>query len=345
MIRCGTPSSRISKSAWVRPARAAPCGRARSRPPRPPSSTCERRAGRGFLRPRDGHREPARHTASDHAAKQPGLHVCLHGPVPRNGAGNAWPSLLDAGLKPCPTAVGCTPARGLSTPAPGTSAPHSSTQHFGTRHFIVRSKNVIQRPPHHPYPCQRAHQPVRPRHAGAGRAEIPAGQHGRRAGRHPAVHRRTRSPHRRGRSRRHAARAPARARRLPQGHRRRRRSGHCGLARRAARMGVVAMGRARRGVPESRGPGRHDVALDAQRRDDAGAEQDGVSGRDRRGVRGHRLLALQPVPTRRRSTKSSRSRARGCGTSSTTAGSKASSTRSRRSTSPPSAPTSPPRRR
>ena len=57
----------------------------------------------------------------------------------------------------------------------------------------------------------------------------------------------------------------------------------------------MAVGRARRGVPEGGGPGRHDLALDAQRRDDAGAEQDRVSIRDRRGLRGHRLLALQPV--------------------------------------------------
>ena len=46
---------------------------------------------------------------------------------------------------------------------------------------------------------------------------------------------------------------------------------------------------------------------DAQRRDDARPVEDGVPGRDRRGVRADRLLALQRRATRRSSTTSSRS--------------------------------------
>ena len=45
--------------------------------------------------------------------------------------------------------------------------------------------------------------------------------------------------------------------------------------------------------PPRRRAARHDVALDAQRGDDAGPVEDGVPGGDRRGVRDDRFLAIQ----------------------------------------------------
>ena len=61
----------------------------------------------------------------------------------------------------------------------------------------------------------------------------------------------------------------------------------------AARVGKLALGRSRRGAAACRRTARDDVALDHQCRDDARAVEDGVPGRDRRGVRDDRLLALQ----------------------------------------------------
>ena len=69
--------------------------------------------------------------------------------------------------------------------------------------------------------------------------------------------------------------------------RRRRRDGRRpGLARPVLR-------RPRRDPAQGRRPARRAVARPDQRRDDAGPEQDGLPGRDRRRLRAHRLLALQ----------------------------------------------------
>ena len=55
----------------------------------------------------------------------------------------------------------------------------------------------------------------------------------------------------------------------------------------------VVVRRSRRGLPQGRRALDHDLARHRQRRDDAGAVEDGVSGGDRFGLRDHRFLALQ----------------------------------------------------
>ena len=105
-------------------------------------------------------------------------------------------------------------------------------------------------------------------------------------------------------------------------HTRHARAGRAGDRRRrrgAARVGELAVGGSRGGVPQGRRAARDDLAQHDQRRDDARPVEDGVPGRDRRGLRADRLLALQRRTTRRRSTASSRSATAACGTSSTTA--------------------------
>ena len=82
-----------------------------------------------------------------------------------------------------------------------------------------------------------------------------------------------------------------------------------------------------------------------RRRHHARPVQDRLPGRDRHPVRADRLLALQRRTSPGRSSPTSRSRRPGSGTGSTTARSRASSTRSPRSTSPPSPATCRPRRR
>ena len=77
-----------------------------------------------------------------------------------------------------------------------------------------------------------------------------------------------------------------------------------------ARLGELGVGGSRRGVPQGGRAAGDDVAPHAQRRDDARPVEDGVPGRDRRGVRADRLLALQSARTRSSSTTSSRSRRR-----------------------------------
>ena len=93
-----------------------------------------------------------------------------------------------------------------------------------------------------------------------------------------------------------------------------------------------------------RAPDDH-VARHVNARDDARAVEDGLSGRDRLGVRDHRLLALQRALRAGSCSTSSRSATTRCGTSSSTARSRGSSTRSRRSTSRRSPPTCRPPRR
>ena len=132
---------------------------------------------------------------------------------------------------------------------------------------------------------------------------------------------------------------------LAQGERRARPAGRRRPRRGAPRVGELAVGGSRRGLPARRGTAGHDVAPDAQRRDDARPVEDGVPGRDRRGVRADRLLALQRRVRAGAATASSRSARTASGTRSSTGRSRASSTRSRRSTSPRSAATCRPRRR
>ncbi len=98
-----------------------------------------------------------------------------------------------------------------------------------------------------------------------------------------------RDPHRRG-----SATPPQRA----AGHLHQRRAlrrdrrHRCG-DRRQARLGSHPVRRARRDLPPRRRPARRTVAGEVVRGDDAGPVQDRVPGRDRRGVRADRLLAVQ----------------------------------------------------
>ncbi|CAA9230659.1 MAG: Delta-1-pyrroline-5-carboxylate dehydrogenase, partial [uncultured Blastococcus sp.] len=148
------------------------------------------------------------------------------------------------------------------------------------------------------HPCpgspQRAGPHLRPRLARTGRAAVPPGGAVRRADR-ADQHDRRPAAHGVGREVRGRPAAPAqrRPRHLRAGHARRRpgrrprgQGGGAGLA------GAV-LRRPRRGVPQGRGPAGRAVAPEAQRRHDAGAEQDRLPGRDRRGLRADRLLALQ----------------------------------------------------
>ena len=113
---------------------------------------------------------------------------------------------------------------------------------------------------------------------------------------------------------------------------------------RAGLAGAV-LRRPGRGVPQGRRPARRPVAADAQRRHHARPEQDRLPGRDRRGLRADRLLALQRALRPADPGRAAGVQRRASGTGSTTARSRASSTRSRRSTSPRSPATCPPRPR
>jgi 1-pyrroline-5-carboxylate dehydrogenase len=61
----------------------------------------------------------------------------------------------------------------------------------------------------------------------------------------------------------------------------------------AQRVGELAVGRPGRGLPQGRGPARHEVPRHAERGHHAGPVEDGPPVRDRRRLRAHRLLALQ----------------------------------------------------
>ena len=102
--------------------------------------------------------------------------------------------------------------------------------------------------------------------------------------------------------------------------------------------------RPRRDPAQGRRPARRSVAPAAQRRHDARPVEDRLPGRDRRGLRADRLLALQralrPADPRR---AADREQPAASGTAPTTGRSRASSTRSRRSTSPRSPATCRPR--
>ena len=87
---------------------------------------------------------------------------------------------------------------------------------------------------------------------------------------------------------------------------------------------------------QGRRPARRAVARPAQRGDDARPVQDAVPGRDRRGLRADRLPAVQRRLRPPAARGAAAVGARRLEPASTTARSRASSTRSRRSTSPPS---------
>ena len=140
----------------------------------------------------------------------------------------------------------------------------------------------------------------------------------------------------------HAARQGARPRRRPQGRRRPRSSRRSRPPPRPGRTGTGLPWEERaavflRAAELLAGPWRSTL----ERRDDARPVEDRAPGRDRRGLRADRLLALQRRVHDAGSTRSSRSPRRASGTGWSTGRSRASSSRSRRSTSPRSAATSP----
>ena len=95
----------------------------------------------------------------------------------------------------------------------------------------------------------------------------------------------------------------------------------------AARDWATLAVRGSRGrVPPRRGAADDDLARDAQRRDDARAVEDGVSGRDRRGVGADRLLALQSALRAGALRRAADQHATRCGTRSSTGRSRGSST-------------------
>ena len=122
-------------------------------------------------------------------------------------------------------------------------------------------------------------------------------------------------------------------------------AGHRRRARGAPRLELLVAGRPLRRAAARRRPAGGPMAAARQRRDDARAGQDGARGRDRRGRRAGRLLALQRLLRRADRASSSRSRRPASTTAWSSAASRASSTPSRRSTSRPSAATCRPRRR
>ena len=201
-----------------------------------------------------------------------------------------------------------------------------------------------RRPPR-PAAAERTQSDLSPGLARARRAEGAAGGHGRRAHRDPAGHRRQEirtgntaqavMPHKHGHvlGTWHKASARKCGRPFSRG------------AQRPSRLGQLAVGGSRRGVPPRRRAADDDVAADAQRRDDARPVEDGVSGRDRRGVRADRLLALQRRLRPGALSRSSRSARHGAWNQSDYRALEGSSTPSRRSTSRPSAATCRPRRR
>ena len=141
--------------------------------------------------------------------------------------------------------------------------------------------------------------------------------------------------------RRAAAQARARARRRATFDARRRRGRHRRGEGGRADVAIDVVRRPGRGVPPRRRPARRTVAGHAQRGHDARPVQDGLPGRDRRGLRADRLPAVQRGVRRQAAGRAAACRRRASGTSSTTGRSKASSTRSRRSTSPRSPATCP----
>jgi hypothetical protein len=116
-----------------------------------------------------------------------------------------------------------------------------------------------------------------------------------RADRDSAHHRRRGDPHRTAAPGGDAARPRARAGRLARCRERARAARHPGRPPRARGSGVVGVARARGRLHPRRRAARHHVARHHQRRHHARAVEDGVSGRNRRGVGDGRLLALQSV--------------------------------------------------
>ena len=141
---------------------------------------------------------------------------------------------------------------------------------------------------------QRAQPDLRPRQPGAG------GAGGRARGLEAKQHDLPRyigGREANGRRRRDQGRAAARPRSTCSGSRSNSTQGRRGRRQRGpgggAGVASDALRRALRDHPQGRRPARRAVAPADQRRDHARAVEDGLPGRDRRGVRAHRLLALQ----------------------------------------------------
>ena len=280
---------------------------------------------------------PRRRGARVHRADRPAL-VRRH--RARRRAGPRRPALTHAPPPPPPGSRHPRP-RGLRRAKPGRKSGG-----------IPTSRPERGAPPHgrcdpRPHPHQRDRARLRPREPRAG---LPRGG-ARRAGRdapRAAAHHRRRPRHGEGGADRgpSAARPPQGARRDPGCD-----QGGCRCRRRCRdrrRPGLARplLRRPCRHPAQGRRPPRRAVAREDQRRDDAGPEQDGLPGRDRRRLRAHRLLALQrALRPPDHGGAAPGQLAAGCGTAATTARSRASSTRSRRSTSPRSPATCRPRRR
>ena len=133
-------------------------------------------------------------------------------------------------------------------------------------------------------------------------------------------HRRQGDPHRRHGERRDAARSSSRARHVSPGDARSSCSRRSTAARGAhTRVGALVVRRSRGGPAQGRRTADDHVARHHQRRDDARPVEDGLSGRDRRGLRDRRLLPLQRAlrpGTARRAAARATTR---CGTRSSTA--------------------------
>ena len=106
-----------------------------------------------------------------------------------------------------------------------------------------------------------------------------------------------------------------------------RRAGDRRVAQARRRTGRTGRGKIAPRCSSRGGAARHDLAADAQRLDDARPVEDGVPGGDRRGVRADRLLALQSGVRAGAVRRAAAQRPARCGTSSTTARSRDSSTR------------------
>ena len=140
---------------------------------------------------------------------------------------------------------------------------------------------------------QRAGQGLQAGLAGARGAPRPTGADGGRAARDPTRDRRRGRAHGRDVRGRDAAPEGPRPRGGAQGRREGGPAGDRRGARGPPRLGAHTVGGSRRGLPPRGGAARGPVALDPSRGHDARSVEDGAPGRDRRRLRGGRLLALQ----------------------------------------------------
>ena len=163
----------------------------------------------------------------------------------------------------------------------------------------------------HPPSAQRAGPELRPRHAGACRAEGGA-RRGRRAGdRDPRGGRRPRGPDRRHARRGLAPLSSAGAGAGAPGRWRHDLGGGQGRGRGPAGLGPLALRGPGGGLPQGCGAAGHGAPPAGQCLDHAGAEQDGLPGGDRQRLRADRLPPLSTCTSPSGSTGSSRSRRAG----------------------------------